>query len=249
MTRPTLLITGASTGIGAAIARLAADTYDLGLGYRSARAEVEAVARDAEARGAKVVLLQGDLSIPAEVDKVFADFDAAFPRLDAFVNNAGIVAPAVRVEEMEAERIEQMFATNVTGAFLAARNAVRRMSTRFGGAGGAIVNISSVAARLGSPNLYVDYAASKAAIDALTTGLSLEVAQDGIRVNGVRPGLTVTPIHAKGGEPDRLEKLVPHAVPMGRAGQPEEIAEAVLWLLSDKASYATGTTINISGGR
>lgn len=249
MTRPTVLITGASAGIGAACARLAATRgYDVGIGYRTDRAGAEATAAACEAVGARSVLLPGDVAEPAEIDALFATFDAAFPRLDAFINNAGIVDLKARVEEMEADRLTRMFATNVTGAFLAARNAVRRMSTRFGGRGGSIVNMSSAAARIASPNQYVDYAASKAAIDTLTKGLALEVAADGIRANAVRPGLIETEIHAKGGEPDRLERLVPQ-VPMQRAGSAEEVAEAVLWLMSDAAAYVTGTFIDVSGGR
>lgn len=249
MSRPTLLVTGASAGIGAAVARMAAARgYDLGLGYRSNREGAEAVQAACEAAGACAVLLAGDLARAEAVDAVFAAFDSAFPQLDAFVNNAGIVTPKARVEEMDAARIEALFATNVTGAFLAARNAVRRMSPRYGGSGGSIVNISSAAARLASPNQYVDYAASKAAIDILTQGLAAEVAGDAIRVNGIRPGLIETDIHAKGGDPDRLARLAP-TVPMARAGTADEVAEAVLWLCSDGARYVTGATLDVTGGR
>ncbi|WP_172299849.1 SDR family oxidoreductase [Pseudoruegeria sp. HB172150] len=247
--RPSVLITGASSGIGAACARACAVAgYDVGIGYRSDRAGTEAVAADVEAAGAKAVLLQGDVAVPEEVDAIFAAFDAAFPRLHALVNNAGIVAEAARLDEMEPERLQRMFATNVTGAFLVARNAVRRMSTRHGGAGGAIVNISSVAARIGSPGLFIDYAASKGAIESLTTGLAQEVATEGIRVNAIRPGLIETAIHGKGGMSDRLAKIG-HTVPIGRPGTAEEVAEAVIWLLSDKASYVTGAGLDVSGGR
>ncbi len=202
------------------------------------------MAADVEAAGGKAVLLQGDVGDPADVDRIFTEMDAAFPRLDALVNNAGIVAPKARVEEMEAERLQTLFRVNVIGAILVARNAVRRMSTH----GGAIVNMSSAAARLGSANQYVDYAASKGAIDVFTKGLAEEVAARGIRVNAIRPGIIETDIHAKGGEPDRVERLGA-TVPMQRSGSAEEVAEAVLWLLSDAASYVTGSFVDVSGGR
>jgi glucose 1-dehydrogenase len=246
MTRKTVLITGASAGIGAASARLLAQHgYDVGLGYRTDRAGAEAVARDVEAAGGRAVLLQGDMAVPAEIDAVFAAFDAAFPRLDALVNNAGIVGTKTTVAEMAPERIAQIMAVNVTGAFLVAQGAVRRMQAQ---GSGAIVNMSSAAARLASPGQYVDYAASKAAIDTLTQGLAQEVAGQGIRVNAIRPGIIETEIHAKGGEPDRVARLGP-LVPMQRPGTADEVAQAVLWLLSDAASYVTGTFVDVSGGR
>ncbi len=247
--RKTLLVTGASAGIGAAAARMAAGRgYDLALAYRSDLAGAQAVQAAAEAAGARAVLLQADLSIPGEVDRMFAEFDAAFARLDGLVNNAGIVDVKARVDQIDALRLRRMVDTNLIGPFLIAGQAVRRMSTLHGGAGGVIVNISSVAARLGSPDLFVDYAATKAAIDTLTVGLGLEVADEGIRVAGIRPGIIDTEIHAKGGQPGRAERAAP-SLPMRRPGRADEIAEAILWLLSDAASYVTATSIDVSGGR
>lgn len=247
--RPTVLITGASTGIGAACARLFAHNgYDVGIGYRSDRAAAETVAADVAAAGGTAALLPGDVADPAAIEALFDAFDAAFPRLDALVNNAGIVGPVARLQDMDADRLQAMFATNLTGAFLVARNAVRRMSTEAGGRGGAIVNMSSAAARLTGANQYVDYAASKAALDTMTLGLATEVAGQGIRVNAIRPGLIETPIHAKGGQPDRLERLG-HSVPIGRPGTPDEVAEAALWLASDAARYVTGAILDVAGGR
>jgi len=247
--RKTALITGASAGIGAASARLlAANGYDVAIAYHSDKAGAEAVAAEARASGAHAVLLQADVGDPAQIERMFTELAAEFPRLDAVVNNAGIVAATARVEDMDAARLQRMFAVNVIGAFLVARAAVRAMSTRFGGQGGAIVNMSSVAALLASPNQYVDYAASKAAIDTLTKGLATEVAADGIRVNAIRPGLIDTELHAKGGEPGRAQRLA-HLVPMQRTGSADEVAQAVLWLLSDAASYVTGTHLDVSGGR
>ena len=189
-----------------------------------------------------------DVSSEADVIRLFQTVDDSFGPVTALVNNTGIVEPQMRVENMDAARLNRVFAVNITGAFLCAREAVRRMSTKYGGSGGAIVNISSVASRLGSPDEYVDYAASKAAIDALTIGLSKEVALEGIRVNAVRPGVVYTGIHASGGEPNRVER-VKEAVPMKRGGQSDEVARAVLWLLSDEASYSTGAILDVSGGR
>ncbi len=249
MTRKTVLITGASAGIGAASARLLAQNgYDVGIGYRSDLDGAKAVAEDVRAAGGKAVLFRADVGDGREIERMFQEFDSVFPRLDALVNNAGVVAPASRVEDMTEERLTQMFRINVVGAFLVAREAVRRMSTARGGQGGAIVNMSSAAARLASPNLYVDYAASKAAIDTLTSGLALEVAAQGIRVNAIRPGLIETALHGKGGDPDRAQRLA-STVPMERTGSAEEVAAAVLWLLSDDASYVTGTHLDVSGGR
>lgn len=249
MTRKTVLITGASTGIGAACARLmAANGYDIAIGYRSDETAAKSVAADVEKAGGKAVLIRADVGKADDIARMYSEFDAAFPRLDALVNNAGIVAPPARIDEISPERLQQMFAVNLTGAFLVAGQAVTRMSTAKGGHGGGIVNMSSAAARLAAPGNYVDYAASKAAIDLMTKGLALEVAAEGIRVNAIRPGLIETPIHGKGGDPERAQKLA-HTVPMQRTGSAEEVADGVLWLLSDQASYVTGTILDISGGR
>lgn len=247
--RPAVLVTGASSGIGAATARLAAARgYDVGIGYRADRAGAEAVAADVASAGGQAETLPGDVSDPEALAGVFAAFDARFGRMDAFVNNAGIVDIAAPVEAMDAARLARIFATNLTAAFLAAGAAVRRMGRHHGGNGGVIVNISSKAALLASANHYVDYAASKAGIDILTKGLSDEVAGHGIRVVGIRPGIIDTAIHAKGGAPDRAERLGAQ-VPIGRMGRAEEVAEAVLWAMSDAASYVTGTTFDVAGGR
>lgn len=249
MTRKTLIVTGASTGIGAAAARLAArNGYDVAIGYRTDQKGASEVARDVEAAGGRAVLIQADLSDPDQIERFFAEFDAHFDHLDGLVNNAGVVDVAARVDQMSPDRLRRMLDTNLMGPILVAGQAVRRMSTAKGGNGGAIVNISSAAARLGAGALYVDYAAAKAGIDILTKGLSDEVAAEGIRVAGIRPGLIETPIHGKGGDPDRAQRLA-GMVPMKRTGSAEEVAEAILWLLSDKASYVTGTTLDVSGGR
>jgi len=245
----TLLITGASRGIGAACALLAAERgYRVCVNYRSDAQAAEQVVAIIEAAGGSAFALQADVSIEAEVVSMFERIDARYGYLDALVNNAGILDRQMRVEQMDAARINRILATNVTGPFLCAREAVRRMSTRHGGRGGAIVNLSSRAAVLGSSGEYVDYAASKAALDVLTLGLSKEVGLEGIRVNGVRPGLIETGMHATGGEPGRVRRLQ-SSVPMGRGGQAAEVARAVLWLLSDEASYTTGSFIDVSGGR
>lgn len=244
-----MLITGGSRGIGAAIARQApADGYAVCLSYASKRAAADAVVAEIEAAGGKALAVQADVSHEGDVMKLFAAVDAAFGRLDALVNNAGTLETQMRVEDMSAGRIERVLATNVLGSFLCAREAVRRMSLRHGGRGGAIVNLSSRAARLGSPGEYVDYAASKAAVDTLTIGLAKEVAAEGIRVNAVAPGIIHTDIHAAAGDPGRVERLK-EGVPMKRGGQPEEVARAVLWLLSDEASFTTGAILDVSGGR
>ena len=244
-----ILITGGGRGIGAACALLAAQQgYRVCINYRSDGAAAAQVVRAIEERGGEALALQADVADEAGVERLFAEVDARCGRLDALVNNAGVLARQMRVDRMDAARIRRIMDTNVVGPFLCAREAVRRMSIRHGGNGGAIVNVSSRAAVLGSPNEYVDYAASKAALDALTIGLSKEVAGEGIRVNGVRPGLIHTTMHADGGEPGRVERLQ-GSVPMGRGGEPEEVARAVLWLLSDAASYTTGSFIEVSGGR
>ena len=245
----TILITGASRGIGAACALLAARRgYTVCVNYRDNEAAAAGVVHAIEAAGGHAFAVAADVADERAVERLCAEIDARSGRLDALVNNAGILARQSRVEHMDAGRINRILATNVTGSFLCAREAVRRMSTRHGGNGGAIVNLSSRAAVLGSANEYVDYAASKAAVDALTIGLAKEVAQEGIRVNGVRPGLIDTEMHASGGEPGRIERLK-SAVPMGRGGEADEVARAVLWLLSDEASYTTGSFIEVSGGR
>ncbi|SDE17579.1 SDR family oxidoreductase [Ruegeria marina] len=245
--RKTLLITGASAGIGAATARMAAARgYNLALNYRSDHAGAEAVAEAARTAGAQVILCPGDVAEPDQITNIFAAVDAAFPRLDALVNNAGIVDMTAKVTDLTHARLRRMFDVNVIGAILVAREAVLRMQAH--GHGGAIVNVSSAAARLGSANQYVDYAASKAAIDTFTKGLGDEVAAQNIRVNAIRPGLIETDIHGKGGEPDRAQRLA-HMVPMKRTGSAEEVAEAILYLLSDAASYITSTTLDVTGGR
>lgn len=244
-----MIITGASRGIGAATAQLAArQGYAVAVNYQHDQSAAEAVVRAIEADGGRALAVAADISVEAEVMQLFETVDRAYGRLTVLVNNAGILERQMPVEQMDSGRLARVFAVNVQGAFLCAREAVRRMSTAHEGPGGAIVNVSSMAARLGAPNEYVDYAAAKAAVDALTTGLSKEVAAQGIRVNAVRPGVIRTDIHASGGEPDRVER-VKAAVPMQRGGEPEEVAEAILWLASDKASYVTGSFIDVAGGR
>jgi len=247
--RPVTIVTGASRGIGAATARLAAQRgHAVCVNYRSDAAAAQRVVDEILGAGGAAIAVQGNVAVEAEVVRMF---DAARDRLGAItgvVINAGILEQSMRLDEMEVARVERVFATNVIGAFLCAREAVRRMSTRHGGGGGAIVNVSSAAARLGSPGEYIDYAASKGAMDTMTIGLAREVAQEGIRVNAVRPGVIRTEIHASGGEPNRVER-VKEAVPMRRGGEPEEVARAVLWLLSEDASYCTGAFIDVSGGR
>jgi NAD(P)-dependent dehydrogenase (short-subunit alcohol dehydrogenase family) len=244
-----MIVTGGGRGIGAATARLAgARGYSVCVNYLHNRATADAVARDIEAAGGRAIAVAGDVAREADVIRLFDEAQAKLGPLTALVNNAGILERQTRLDDMDAARFERVFATNITGAFLCAREAVRRMSTRHGGRGGGIVNVSSMASRLGSPGEYVDYAASKGAIDSLTIGLAKEVAQEGIRVNAVRPGVIHTEIHASGGEPGRVER-VKAAVPMKRGGQPEEVAHAILWLLSDESSYSTGAFIDVSGGR
>lgn len=246
---PVAIVTGGGRGIGACTARqLASRGYRVCIAWRADREAAEAIARDIGAGTGRALAVQCDVGVEADVLRLFAEVDRVFGQLDLLVNNAGIVAPKTRVEDLGLDRLTRMFQVNVIGSMLCAREAVRRMSTRHGGRGGVIVNVSSVAARLGSPNLYVDYAASKAAIDTFTYGLALEVADEGIRVNAVRPGMTKTDIHADSGDADRVEKLR-DSIPMRRGGEPEEIAAAIVWLASGESSYVTGAVLDVSGGR
>ena len=253
MPHRSLLITGASRGIGAATARLAAARgWDVAINYRQDAAGAHAVAAAVRLLGQRAVLLQADVAVEAQVVAMFTQLDSLagtdIAPLGGLVNNAGVVDVASRVDQMHGARIERMFAVNVYSSMYCAREAVRRLSTRHGGAGGAIVNLSSAAARLGSPGQYVDYAAAKAAIDTFTLGLAREVAAEGVRVNAVRPGIIETGIHASGGQPGRAAQLAPQ-LPMQRAGTAEEVAQAIVWLLSDEASYTTGSILDVSGGR
>ena len=244
-----LLVTGGSRGIGAACCRQAAAAgWDVAVNYARDAAAAEAVATEVRALGRRALTVQADVADEAQVLAMYARVDAGLGPLTGLVNNAGVVDMPARVDEMDLARLKRMFDTNILGSVVCAREAVRRMSTRHGGRGGAIVNLSSAAAKLGSPAQYVDYAASKGAIDAFTLGLAREVAAEGIRVNAVRPGIIDTEIHASGGLPDRARDLAPQ-VPMKRAGSADEVAAAVMWLLSDAASYTTGTVIDVTGGR
>lgn len=244
-----ILITGGSRGIGRATAILAGQRgWSVGVNYvGNERAAAETVAAVA-AVGGRAVALQGDVAVEADVLAIFDATQRAFGRLDGLVNNAGIVAPGLPLAEMSAERMRRVFDTNVFGAYLCAREAARRLSRSRGGRGGAIVNLSSAAARLGAPNEYVDYAGSKGAIDTLTIGLAKELGPEGVRVNGVRPGLIATEIHASGGKPDRAA-VMGATTPLGREGTAEEVAEAIVWLLSDAASYVTGALLDVAAGR
>jgi glucose 1-dehydrogenase len=247
--RKSILITGASSGIGAATAVLAAKRgYDVGIHYNSDRPGAVLVAQLCKKAGAKAEVFQADIAKPKDITRLFEAFDLTFPRLDALLNNAGIVDRPQRVDEMSASRLSRMAQVNLIGPFLVAKEAVLRMSTSYGGEGGVIVNTGSAAARLGSAGQYVDYAATKAGIDIFTKGLSDEVAAEGIRVVAIRPGLIETAIHGKGGLPDRCDDLA-ETVPMKRAGDTEECARVILFLMSDQASYITGTSVDVTGGR
>jgi NAD(P)-dependent dehydrogenase (short-subunit alcohol dehydrogenase family) len=244
-----MIITGGGRGIGAATARLAAKKgYAVCVNYLRDRSAAESVVHEIRSAEGRAIAVAGDVASEKDVLNLFQESDRSLGQLTALVNNAGIVERQSRVEAMDAARLQRMFATNVVGPFLCAREAIKRMSTKHGGNGGAIVNLSSGAARLGSPGEYVDYAASKGAIDTMTIGLAKELAAEGIRVNCVRPGFVHTDIHAAGGEPDRIERLR-DSIPMKRGGKPEEVARAILWLLSDEASYSTGAILDVTGGR
>ncbi|MEO7189452.1 MAG: SDR family oxidoreductase [Vicinamibacterales bacterium] len=248
MSEKVVIVTGGGRGIGAATARLlAANGYTVCVNYRENREAAQAVVRTIEATGARAIATQADVSSETDVGRLFCEADQ-LGTLAGLVNNAGVLETQMRVETMETARLQRVFATNVIGSFLCAREAIKRMSTQRGGTGGAIVNVSSGASRLGAPGEYVDYAASKGAIDTFTIGLAKEVAEVGIRVNAVRPGFIYTDMHASGGEPNRIER-VKQFVPMKRGGQPEEVAAAIVWLLSDAASFTTGAFIDVTGGR
>ena len=246
---PIVLITGGSRGIGAATALLAAQKgYAVAVNYTTNSLAADEVVRQIRASGGTAITVKADVGVEAQVMAMFEKVDAKLGRLSALVNNAGVVDVAARVDEMGVARLRRMFDINVLGSFVCAREAVKRMSTRHGGAGGSIVNVSSVAARLGGPGQYVDYAASKGAIDTFTVGLAKEVALEGIRVNAVRPGIIDTDIHASGGQPDRASQMAPQ-VPVQRPGTALEVAQAIVWLMSDDASYTTGSMVDVAGGR
>lgn len=246
---PIVLITGGSRGIGAATALLAAQKgYAVAVNYTTNSLAADEVVRQIRASGGTAITVKADVGVEAQVMAMFEKVDAKLGRLSALVNNAGVVDVAARVDEMGVARLRRMFDINVLGSFVCAREAVKRMSTRHGGAGGSIVNVSSVAARLGGPGQYVDYAASKGAIDTFTVGLAKEVALEGIRVNAVRPGIIDTDIHASGGQPDRANQMAPQ-VPVQRPGTALEVAQAIVWLMSDDASYTTGSMVDVAGGR
>lgn len=247
--KPVLIVTGASRGIGAATARLAAARgYAVCVNYRADEASARALAEAITAEGGTAEAMAADVGIEADVSELFAQVDRRLGRVAALVNNAARLETQSRLRDIDGSRVRRIFEANVFGPFVCCREAVQRMSTKHGGAGGAIVNVSSAAARLGSPGEYIDYAASKGALETLTIGLAKEVAEEGIRVNAVRPGHIYTTMHAAGGEPGRVDR-VKALVPMKRGGEPDEVARAILWLLSDEASYVTGTILDVSGGR
>ena len=247
--KPILLITGGSRGIGAATALLAAQQgFAVAVNFARNASAANGIVRRIQDTGGTAIAVQADVAQEPQVIAMFEEIDARLGQLTALVNNAGVVDVATRVENMTLERLKRMFDINVFGSFLCAREAIKRMSTRHGGSGGAIVNVSSVAARLGSAGQYVDYAAAKGAIDSFTIGLARELAQEGIRVNAIRPGIVDTDIHASGGQPERAQQLA-SSIPMQRAGTAQEIAQSVVWLLSDQSSYTTGALLDVAGGR
>ncbi|WP_242167975.1 MULTISPECIES: glucose 1-dehydrogenase [unclassified Pseudomonas] len=249
MSSPVILITGGSRGVGAATARLAAARgYDVAISYVSDEAAAHAVAEDVKAAGRRALAIRADSAEPEQVAALFAAIDREFGRIDVLVNNAAILGLQSRLEDLDFARMQRVFAVNAIGPMLCSQHAIKRMSHRYNGAGGVVINISSGAARLGSPNEYVDYAASKGALESFTIGFAKEVARDGIRVNCVRPGHIYTDMHASGGEPGRVDR-VRDSIPMGRGGQPEEVARAILWLASDEASFITGTFLDVTGGK
>ncbi len=246
---PLILITGGSRGVGAATARLAAaQGYDVAISFISHESAAQAVVADVEAQGRRALAVRADSADPDQVVHLFTEIDRVFGRIDVLVNNAAMLALQSRIEDLDFARMQRIFSVNAIGPILCAQQAVRRMSTRYNGTGGAVINVSSAAARLGSPNEYVDYAASKGAVETFTTGFAKEVARDGIRVNCVRPGHIYTDMHASGGEPGRVDR-VKDSIPMGRGGQPEEVARAILWLASAEASFITGTFLDVTGGK
>lgn len=243
------LVTGASRGIGAATAlSLAKKGHAVCINYRSQSVAASAICKEVTQMGGKAIAVKADVSVEQEVIDLFEQIDDQLGTLTGLVSNAAILLPQSRLVEMDAKRIDKILSTNVTSSFLCAREAIKRMSTKTGGLGGAIVNVSSAAARIGAPGEYIDYAASKGAIDTLTKGLSLEVAAEGIRVNAVRPGFICTDMHADGGEPGRVDRVTP-AIPLQRGGTAQEVADPICWLLSDEASYVTGSFIDVAGGR
>jgi len=246
---PVILITGASRGVGAATARLAAaQGYDVAISFVANQSAAQAVVADVQALGRKALAVRADSADPVQVAELFTAIDRCFGRIDVLVNNAAVLAPQSRLEDLGYERMQRIFAVNSIGPILCAQQAARRMAYRHNGRGGSVVNISSAAARLGSPGEYVDYAASKGALETFTTGFAKEVAREGIRVNCIRPGHIYTDMHASGGEPGRVDR-VKDSIPMGRGGQPEEVARAILWLASAEASFITGTFLDVTGGK
>ncbi|RFU49581.1 glucose 1-dehydrogenase [Paraburkholderia sp. DHOC27] len=246
---PLMLITGGSRGVGAATARLAAARgYDVAISFVSNESAARAVVADVESVGRRALAVRADNADPQQVAQLFAAIDREFGRIDVLVNNAAMLARQSRLEDLEFERMQRIFAVNAIGPMLCAQQAAKRMSFRHNGRGGSVINLSSASARLGSPNEYVDYAASKGAVETFTTGFAKEVAREGIRVNCIRPGHIYTEMHASGGEPGRVDR-VKESIPMGRGGQPEEVAQAILWLASAEASFITGTFLDVTGGK